>query len=234
MNDNTTTQVATLVPDMFKDINFSELNNVITALGNNNKGLSDKEKEFAVEAINTWEESVIDKIEYKRKEAKELLYILNVNTKSLCTYSCQEELLEELISVTGLQAFYDEYLNKMDILELHNSNAPQLPIVDELNTTTREQMITHKNYELSRAIHEKERVKLERDAYNSMYKLKAELNNNEKVQELIKRLKKYERKTSSFIRQCKEKSQLAKISVSIESEDIKTSLKELMNFSISI
>lgn len=228
------TQVATLMPDIFKDIDFSALNNTITALGNSSKELSDKEKEFAVEAIGTWETSVINRINDKKKEANDFLLSLNVNASTLCPYGMPSNEFEALIEATGLQALYEDYLNKVDIVDLHTTTCPMYPEIDELNTTLKEQLTLRKDYELAHQIYTKEHDKLKRDAYNAMVKLKVELNKDERVQELVKRLKKYEKNVSTFVNQCKEKSQLAKISVSIASEDVRESLKELMNFSISI
>lgn len=229
-----TTQVATLMPDIFKDIDFTALNSTITALGNSNKELSDKEKEFAVEAIATWEESVINRIQDKKREAQCYLNTLNIDSSTLCHYDMKEEEFRALIDATGLQSLYEDYLYKIDTLEMHKVEAPEYPVIDELNMTLKEQLTLKKDYELANAIYNKEHEKLRRDAYNAMRKIKVELNKDERIQEMVKRLKKYEKNTSTFINQCKEKSQLAKISISITSENVRNSLKKLMNFSISI
>lgn len=228
------TQVATLMPDVFKDIDFSALNKTITALGSSSKQLDEKEKKVAIEAINTWEESVIERIKEKRYEANQFLNTLSIDSNTMCSYGTQDEEFEQLVYAVGLQALYEDYLHKVDAIEMHKTGRPEYPEIDELNMPLKEQLIVKKDYELALTIYNKEQDKLKRAAYNAMHKLKVELNTNEKVQELIRRLKKYEKNTSTFINQCKEKSQLAKISVSITSEDVRDTLKELLNFSVSI
>lgn len=229
-----TTQVATLMPDVFKDIDFSSLNKTITALGSSSKQLDEKEKKTAVEAIKAWEESVIERIKEKKYEATQFLNTLNIESNTMCSYGTQDEEFETLVNAVGLQALYEDYLHKVDAIEMHKTETPEYPEIDELNTTLKDQLTARKDYELALTIYNKEHDKLKRDAYNAMRKLKVELNTDERVQELVKRLKKYEKNTSTFINQCKEKSQLAKISVSITSESVRNSLKELLNFSISI
>lgn len=228
------TQVAILMPDVFKDIDFSALNKTITALGSSSKQLDEKEKKVAIEAINTWEGSVIERIQEKKYEASQFLNTLNTESNTMCSYGTQDEEFEHLVNAVGLQALYEDYLNRVDAIEMHKTEAPEYPEIDELNMTLKDQLIIKKDYELASVIYNKEHDKLKRDAYNAMHKLKVELNKDERVQELVKRLRKYEKNTSTFINQCKEKSQLAKISVSITSESVRDSLKELLNFSISI
>lgn len=228
------TQVATLMPDIFADIDFSALNSTITNLGANNKELSKEEKKFAVEAIDSWEEIVIKRLNERAYEARMYIASLDINSGTLCHYNMSQADFENLVDAVGLRHLYEDYLNKIDIMDAHKLEAPEPPIIDELNMTLKDQLTLRRDYELAYQIHSKERDKLQKEAYNAMRKLKIELNKDERVQELIKRMSNYERKVNTFVNQCKEKSQLAKISVSIDSEKVRDSLKELMNFSINI
>lgn len=230
-NNEQTTQIATIMPNIFGDIDFSTLNKTITALGNGSGDLSDKEKELAVEAVNTWQESVINRLKDKEDEANCYIDFLNVNYNRFAPWQMDQYSVEMLIEAAGLQDMYQEYLDKMD--EYTNLPQPERPVIDT-STTLMEQMKARTDYDLEYQVWLTKRQKIEREAYNIMRKLKIELNKLPEIQELLLRMKKYKRNVSKFKNQCIEKSQLAKINVSISSEEVRNSLRDLLNFSINI
>ena len=230
-NNEQTTQLVTIMPNIFGDIDFSALNNAITTLGNGSGILSDTEKEFAVEAIDTWQTNVIDRLKEKEYEANSYIDFLNVNYNRFAPYGMDRYDAEMLIEAVGMQDLYQKYLDKMD--EFNNLPQPERPVIDT-STTLMEQMKARTDYDLAYQVWLTTREKLEREAYNIMRKLKIELNNKPEIQEFLTRMKKYKRNVSKFKNQCIEKSQLAKINVSIASQEVRDSLKELLNFSVNI
>lgn len=231
MKDKQTTQVATIMPNIFGDIDFSTLNKTIIALGNSSKQLGEKEKEFAIEAINTWEYSIIERLRDKEQEANIYIEFLDINSRCFAPFELSKENIELLIEAVGLQDLYQEYLDKMR--EYESLSCPEEPVID-LSTTLMEQMKARTDYELQRKVWDTTKTKLNREAYNIMRKIKVEMNNKPEVQELLARLKKYKRNVSKFRNECVEKSQLAKINVTISSDEVRESLKELLNFSVTI
>lgn len=231
MSNEQTTQVATIMPNIFGDIDFTTLNKTITALGNSSNQLSEKEKGYAIEAISTWESSVIHRLADKEQEANTYIDFLNVNSNCFSPYNMPKEDIELLIEAVGLQDLYQEYVAKME--EWNSLPTPEEPVID-LTMTLMEQMEIRTDYELQRKVWETTRTKLSREAYNLMRKLKIELNNKPEIQELLVRMKKYKRNVSKFKNECVEKSQLAKINVTISSEEVKDSLRDLLNFSVTI
>lgn len=233
--ENTTTnntQVATIMPDIFGDIDFSALNSVISKLGTSSVTLKDSEKEFAVNAINTWEQTVIEKLREKENDAITWLNFLDMNS-SYCYTSIEEAEVLDLADATGTRHLYEEYLAKVEEIKVLNANRPEAPI-NNVNDTLIEQITAKRDYEFNCQVYNISLNKLNREASNLFKKFKKELNEKEEIKELIVRLKKYKRNASKFRRECTEKSQLAKINVSIESESVKDSLRDLLNFSVTI
>lgn len=229
---NQTTQVTVVMPDVFQNVDFNTLNNSITALATYNGTLSDKDKEFAVETISTWERSVVTKLNVKKEEAQGLLYSLDASNPSIS--SCfPEEDFEALIAATKTDALYQIYLDKIEQLKYLKSTSPETPMVD-LTTTLEQQLIDRRDYQFECQKNCIAINKAEREAANAMKALKVEMNKNDDIKELITRVKKYQRNVSKFKNECAEKSQLAKISVTISSMEIRQALKELLNFSVTI
>ena len=145
----------------------------------------------------------------------------------------EEENIEDLVAAIGLQDVLQVFKDKMNEIRIFNTTMPQEPIID-LGTTLQEQLTKKSEYELQREIFNTTKLKLEREACNALKKFKEELNKKPEIKEFIARLNKYKRNVSKFRNECSEKSQLAKINVSISSTEVKESLKDLLQFSITI
>lgn len=225
------TQVAVIMPDIFKDVDFTTLNASITALATHNGALSDKDKEFAVQTIATWEDSVISRLNLKATEASNLLQALDTSVSSVWYLS--EDEFEALVVASGTESFYETYLDAIEELEALKAAKPEQPVVD-LDTTLEEQLVAKRDYELA---YQKSTIQInraERNVQSTMKSLKVAMNQNDSIKELVVRVRKYQRNVNKFKNECTEKSQLAKISVTISSQEIRDALKDLLNFSIAI
>lgn len=228
---NQTTEMAIIMPDIFNGLDFSKLNKTITALATHNGDLTVQEKEFAVKTIEEWETGIIGELGNKEAEAYTILDVLSTSPRYSGYYD--EDFLERMVEATGLQASYQKFLDAKAAYEYLTKNAPQYP-VEDLSLTLEESLKQKNDFKLEQAKHKIQASKLERNASVAFSQLKEELNAQDSVKELIKRITKFKRNVSKLKRECTEKSQLAKINVTINSSEIREALAELMNFSISI
>lgn len=234
MSDNNTTQtnaVAVIMPNLFQDINFTGLDTAIQALGNSSNQLSDNEKQNAVGIIDNWEKNVINRLELKQQDADRFLSTLNVQDNAI--YIETDE-LEAIVNAVGSGAIiaYDTMRAKKYDLDDVIADKPE-KFIPDLDTTTEEKLTQDCAFELETQKYTIRVAKARNEAVRAIKNLKIELNKDPNITELASRLAKFKRNIRKFTLDCKEKSELAKINVTISSDDVRTALKELLDFSVS-
>ena len=66
----------------------------------------------------------------------------------------------------------------------------------------------------------------------AQYDFKKALSETPEIQEIIRRIKSFQKKSKSFKTACNDKSRLAKINVTISDENVREALKEIIDFKI--
>ena len=69
---------------------------------------------------------------------------------------------------------------------------------------------------------------------NALLALKKEINKHDIVKDFIKKAGRYQKNINKFKKECREKGQLAKISISVSNTEVRDALKELLAFSVNV
>lgn len=224
------TEASAQLAGFFKDIDFNTISAAIQKMADNSTSLTEKEKEMSMGIIEQWESDVIDAIEDKRMESNKYLTTLSPENSSI---TISDDEFEMIVIATGTDELYKKYLElKEKAAEIANSPLPKFE--EDLNDTV-ESVVEMK------AINEAEQLKHRiavSKAYNlrdnALLALKKEMNKHDAVKDFIKKAGKYQKSINKFKKECREKGQLAKISISVSNTEVRDALKELLAFSVNV
>lgn len=221
----------TNIAGIFDPINFEQLNKAISKLASSKATLSPEEKKFAIDLIDDWDTSVITAIDDKISEGNQILYSFNPNY-----HNCEldEEILSNLTKQLGSKYtnMYKKYATAKNELFDLQQNAPKYDQDRDLDETAGEYIDRRTSEEAEFAKYDLKLAKARKKVDWALYELKKTLNETPEVQEIIKRIKTFQKKSKSFKTACNDKSRLAKINVTISDENIREALKEIINFAI--
>ena len=230
-----TTAVALCTPakelaGIFDPIDFERLNASINKLVTSKGTLSPDEKQFAIGIIDEWDHSVIEAIDDKVKEGQEIEYSLDPDHAHY--YQADDDKIEALATAIGpkTRKLYNEYLELTRELKCVERDAPHTDSERDLDETADEYI---DRCTADAAAIEKYNIKiakLRRKVEWALYDLKVEMSATPEVQEILRRIKTFSRKASTFRKQCQEKSRVAKINITISDNSVRDALMEIMNF----
>lgn len=221
---------------LFETKGFEEINQTIENLGNHTGTLTDKEKEFAVQIVGSWERNVLEEVQEKKTEIEAFIqlfkgergrdYYIKDRVVDLI-----EEYGEELAEKTNTVPLFEAYLEARKELKQEEKFDIDEPIINETMSVIEEKS-SIMNYELEVTKHKIVVKKLR----NTMYKAEREwlevLEKNPLVASMLEEARRAKRKLAKMDRECKKKSDLAKLNITISNEEMRKTLKELMKFSI--
>ena len=217
---------------IFDPIDFEKLNSSISKLAASNKTLSADEKNFAIGIIDEWDKSIINAIDEKIQEGRNIEHTLNPN---MSYYNeMEDEMLEALSKQLGAKTskLFKAYLDAKDALFVIERSAPEGDQIRNLDETAEEYLDRQAKFSAESAKYQLKLAKARKNVDWALYNLKKELQVMPEVQEILKRIKTFTRKQSSFKKACEEKSRLAKINITISDDSVREALKELINFTI--
>ena len=224
--------VANEIAGIFSPIDFESLNASITKLAESGGNLSPEEKKFAIDIVDEWDQNVIKAIDDKITEGTDILYSLDPDSyRSDCM---DEEMIAKLAKQLGNKtaSLYKAYeKTKGEVLDIQKQK-PDYDKVRDASETAEEYIDRASKSEAEYAKWELKIAKARKRADWALYELKREIYGTTEAQEIIKRIKSFQRKSSSFKKSCNEKSRLAKINITISDETAREALKELISFKI--
>lgn len=221
----------TNITGVFDPINFDNLNKAITKLASSNATLTPDEKKFAIDLIDDWDHSVIQAIDDKINEGQQLLYTFNPNHVH---FELDDELCESLTKQLGTKftKLYKDYLKtKNELFELQNT-APKQDRTRDINETAGAYIDRSAKEEAEYAKYQLKIAKARKAVEWAQYDFKKALSETPEIQEIIRRIKSFQKKSKSFKTACNDKSRLAKINVTISDENVREALKEIIDFKI--
>lgn len=226
MNKELATVISGKLPAVITPADFSALDQVITKLGEHAGNLAEKEKEFAVQAIGEWEDLVVKRVNANNTRAR--AYLGTIKGTEI-----HEDILLELAGSAGLAGDVAEYNKLSDEIAEHRLNKPQYGGMDP-EATMESNMRGEYDYQRDDAIWNRKYRQLVAIQSNMQESIRRKLVKADGVSELKDKLSAYVRGTDSSLASCREKAQLAKVSVSISNEDARVVLKDLIGFAATV
>lgn len=229
-NETMELSLAVGLPKLLADIDFNGLNAAIESIANNNGSLTDKEKELAVNIVGEWERTVIERVRNREYDVNSMLNSFDPSNNHI---SFDEEESEQLALATGTMASYKTY---QDIVEQVRELRDDMPEKEpkELGTTVQQQIDDENQFTADMAKYQIEMSRLQRREFLALKAWKKELANDQKVKDMIANARKFKKNISKLNNQCSDKARLAKLNISISSQDVRDSLRSLINFSIDM
>ncbi|HLO11100.1 MAG TPA: hypothetical protein VK190_02465 [Pseudoneobacillus sp.] len=236
-------KIAAVLPGLFNDIDFNGLNNALDKIGDSSANLSLDEKNMAVGIVMEWEGSVIKRLYEKDREMSSFLNFFNIATVRFygyhgyhydnSVYGIDEDKMEALAQQTNTVNEFIQYINAKERLTKFQQTRPEQPEEDD-SLSYQDNFMAVKNYEVAMLKYNIEEKKLIKNVAEKERAWKELLQENEGIKELIKKAKKFNKGLNKLIDQCKDKTQIARLNISISSKDARTAIRELMDFSLTI
>jgi hypothetical protein len=235
---NTSLAVANSFP-LFKGVDFAGLNKTIESLAENNKELSNEEKTLAVQVINDWTNSVTDKLRVHQSEMNSLLNFFDGNGYGNNYYNgrhhgvIDDAKQEELAGVTNTLDLYNKYRDADELVNDLRRNTPEYP-VENVDETKAEYVIRMRDYEKANALHSLEISRADRTKSLAFNAWKKAIIANPDIKDILKKARSYVKNVDNLYTDCKNKGNLAKLNVTISSANVRTALRELLDFSVEL
>lgn len=223
-----------LVPELFKDIDFNGLNNAIESMAQASGELTAEDKELARGIIGEWEQSVIQRLYTKQGEMQSFIGFFNASLNDLhLGHLAFEEFSDELAAKTSTEDLLKKVIITKDAVDKHIGEQPERPIKSEI-TSFEEDVKAQKEYEAKAAIHEMKSKRLYKEHAVAVGDWKRAMNDTQIVKDLLTQARKFTRGADKMRQTATDKSQLAKLNISIASKTARDSLKELLKFTTNI
>lgn len=222
-----------LLPNLFSDINFGGLNNAIDKMGESSHQLTIEEKQMAIGIIEDWNSNVVKRLHNKEQDMSVIEWFFKDNYQLNLGHMSLDEFGEDLANKTETLALYNEMRQAEKELQASSDDRPIAPIKDT-TTTLEEQIQEGKKYEAEVLLYDIKHAKLQKLYNSSVIKWKRALLGTDIVKDLLVNVRKQKRAFSKFYTEADDKTQLAKMSISISSDKARDALKELFKFSTTI
>lgn len=232
VNNNVAT--APTINELFRDIDFSGIAQAIDNIGNHSGALTIEEKEHAKEIVNQWEHDVIKRLHDKSYEMRRFLEFFEPSEGGVISNRDMfEEIGEELAKRTNTTQEYQEVVKVWKEIQELRQQRPELPEERE-DRTYKQKLEEEQNYKKEKALYELKLKQKSRELYLADKKWKEALKQNKDIDDLVKRARKFVKNLDKFQQMCHDKAQLAKLNIMVSNEDVRKSLRELLNFSATI
>lgn len=232
-------KAALAMPGLFVDFNFSDLNKSIETLASSGKDLTPEEKGSAVKIVEEWEGRVIERLRVHARDLEAFIEYLDPSTLRHGYWHRDFDLdKDQMLALAGQTGTIDSlqmYLDSRDRLEQHELAKPMDSSLTDDDTMSYEERITiRKDQEKEWALWELQKKRMERSSDLALYDWKKSMQENDDIKKLIAYARQYKRNLGKFTRECQDKSQLARLNISISSVDTREALKELLKFVTAI
>jgi hypothetical protein len=219
---------------VYQEPRFDDLNKAIEQLGTHSGDLKKEEKEIGFKLLNEWEQNVIERIKDKEQHLSAILKFFGIENSWYSLESGEYESMKQtLADVSKTNTLYSKYKNLKEKLELHKLEKPTRPNVNP-NITIIENDKLYIAYEKEYLEWEIEDKRLRFDKDKIRRKWVNKMKTTDGIKEMISGVQEYKRKVKGYIRECKDKSHLAKINLTISNDKAKESIREIINFTKSI
>lgn len=219
-----------VVGSILTPADFNTLDGLISSMGDQSKTLSDEEKKQAAAVIDEWNESVINRIKLNADQASDVLAFLAGNR---VPDSIANNLIGLLNDTFGEIPEYVAYQEAYDAYELSAMEAPEKPIVtDDMTIAEIDDM--NLTYERENLVFQRRRNQLFAKMRKAATDYVRTLNKIPDIAEAKLQLTAYRRKASCMAQQCQDKATRAKINITINNEDTRKLLHELLDFTKTV
>lgn len=213
---------------IFNQLNFDDLNKSIVLIGKAKK-LTEKEKEIGVQLLGDWENNVISKIDTKSTEMHRLKeYITGGNTYYMGDEE-KEVMIENLVNISKTRKQYNVYLEAKQVVKDNKLNQPEGVTIDPMKTIVENEK-EQANYNLKYSTWRIEESKLDYKVTESKKKWLSVVRKSKQVKELLKGVDAYILQLKKYKTECNDKTQLAKLNIAISNDDVRTAIKDMIEF----
>jgi hypothetical protein len=219
---------------IFKNVDFSGLNRAIDSLGDSAAELSTEEKKSAIKLIDEWQSSVVNKLHDHNSDMSCIINFFDPNNSyyyGRFNEVMTIEKLLELCNLAGVSA--DDFLEASNNYEEYKINEPERPLNDPDLTETENQQ-AYRLFEYEKAKFNIALNRLSRIKDNKLAAIVKALAKTSQIKELLENAKGYNKKVRDLTAQCSEKTQIAKLNVTISSKSTRDALRELLQFETEI
>jgi hypothetical protein len=208
--------------DLFKPVEFSELNQVVAQLAG--KKLNENEVASTLAIIQRWKTTTLKRLDDKYYMYRNILHFFESDTiVSFLTDEVATFLAEE----SDTQEIYEKWCRaEEDWIKLRD-NPPQKNVT-ALMTTQYQKLMFNKDFKLAQTIQSKRVKQAEYDLLqikNSWYKL---LKQTPIYQEMCKRIKNFIHHTNQRNQQIEQLAKMASINVSVPTEELRLTIQQLL------
>jgi ribosomal protein L17 len=225
------TAIAIVGKGLFNDIDFASLNKAIDSLGGASKTLTSEEKTAGTDIIHEWEDTVIRRLRNKNTEMRNIVYFFSAGNLNMNIFDKNQ--LAALAVQTETDDMYQVILDYDEEIADLNAERPERPDHD-LNLSELQNLLNGKEYEMAMLKFTKRVGAIELKRNKAIKEWKKALIKDDSVKEMVAKASEYDKSLDTAINQCKEKSQIARLNVMIGNDDVRASLRELLNFSENI
>jgi hypothetical protein len=224
--------------DVFGDIDFSKLNSVIEALAGKGEKLSMEEKKSALEIIDSWEEDIINSLRIREQEMKQFLNYFDIDKYNQWYHDSSKRVLSfeqeaTLAEKTETKEYFEKLCTAKAALDLLKKEAPEELEPTSLDQTVEDRLQKEADFKLQKAKYQINLDQAKRKCRNAEKVWLSAMNQNSYIKDILFKAKSYQRNLQKFTQECSNKSNLAKLNITINSAEVRDSLKELLNFKIT-
>ena len=231
-------KAALALPELFSDFNFSDLNTAIESLADVSATLTQGEKDSAIQVVEDWEQNVLSRLEEHEHDLNQFVDFLDPAQSGGYYHNDTQldpEQMKALAGQTGTIAQLQEYIDAKAALDLHEKREPEEDeAISDIDVSYSERIIAQKEQEKIDAVYELQSKRLARKVARTLYAWKKAMQENPDIQKLISYVRSYRKNTKKFTRECQDKSQVARLNISIASPKMRETLKELLSFASRI
>lgn len=223
--------VAKSINNLFNGIDFASINQAIENISNI-EDITDKQVDSAVEVVKSWENNVVNRLRQKNTEMNNIImFFKNDDVSSFFRFhTFSEEQVAIIAENTGTTKLYEKLKESYRIADnFISENEPEkLTLFDDMTVIERTELKSA--YDLEFLKYKTECAKkfsvVKKDYTVFMNTLK----NTDVVKNMVAQARLFEKNYDRLATDCKVKSDLAKLNISIRNKDLRDNLKDMINF----
>lgn len=220
--------------NLFKDVDFSQLNSAITSLGGASTQLTPDEKTNASKLVDEWTNTVTNKLNSKRYDLSSVLSFFDNRGYQCRSSVLSDEQLASLAEQTGTTDTFSKIAAQKEIIEIIQEKKRPADVYHDINLSEVQNMLNQKQYEMDYHIFQAELNKEDNKLNKLMTDWIKELKKHAAVKDMIAKAKEYIRTYNDVYEQAKQKGQLAKLNILISNAETRDALRSLLDFTETI
>lgn len=222
--------------DLFKDIDFSGISKAIEKIGDANASLTADEKDMANKIVDQWQSDVVDRLRGRGREMNDFIGFFEVGSSGRVQGADKlDDIGEDLATKTNSVKEFEALQTLIEeLMDLHETRPVEPSAHLEVNKTQKDILEEENKYKLDKAVYDLNVRKQQREIFIAEKAWKKLLKQNKEVSELIKKAKKFNKEMGTFTNMCHDKAQIAKLNITVSNADVRSALKDLLNFSTEV